>query len=187
MDERFDLVALSWLFRVEGGDSDDPSDPGGATRFGVSFSYLKGLGELGGGDIDGDGDVDRDDIRALDRATAAELYRRDFWRPCQCDALPPPLDLMVFDGAVNQGVATTGRLLQSCLGRRVKVDGVIGPQTLAVVRAHRVEDLAPDFLSRRAQHYHDIARSNSALERFIRGWLRRLFLLSQEVSRAQPA
>ena len=45
----------------EGGYVNDPDDPGGATKFGVTIGTLRQLGL----DLDGDGDVDIDDYRGL--------------------------------------------------------------------------------------------------------------------------
>ena len=62
--------ALDWIFWAEGGYVDDPDDPGGATRFGISLRLLKKMGKLG--DIDGDGDIDADDIRRLSSDSASD-------------------------------------------------------------------------------------------------------------------
>ena len=52
----------------EGGYVDDPSDPGGATKHGVTIGTMRRLGL----DLTGDGKVDAEDVRRLtpDRAEA---------------------------------------------------------------------------------------------------------------------
>lgn len=168
-------AAIDWIFRAEGGLVDDPADPGGITHFGVSLRYLRRQGAIG--DIDGDGDIDADDIRSMTREQASEFYLRDFWHACRCDDLPPGLALAVFDAAVNSGTPTASRLLQEVL--RVKNDGIIGPVT--VLAALHANDPLPRYLARRAQYYSDVIRANSTLARFFRGWLNRLFLLQRNI------
>ena len=57
-------AAHAHVAKWEGGYFDHPNDPGGVTMYGVSLMFLKGL-DLWGGDIDGDGDIDRDDVLAV--------------------------------------------------------------------------------------------------------------------------
>ena len=73
------------------------------------------------------------DIRSLTQDQAREIYRRDYWDRVGCGSLPPPLALLVFDAAVNNGPGRAVRLLQAALG--VEQNGVIGPPTLAAVAA----------------------------------------------------
>ncbi|MEL6424855.1 MAG: glycosyl hydrolase 108 family protein, partial [Pseudomonadota bacterium] len=49
------------ILRREGGFVDDPDDPGGATKHGVTVHTMRRLGL----DLNGDGGVDRADVRLL--------------------------------------------------------------------------------------------------------------------------
>jgi lysozyme family protein len=51
-------------------DPDDPDDPGGATNHGVTIHTMRRLGL----DLDGDGQVDEQDVRVLDRDLAVEIF-----------------------------------------------------------------------------------------------------------------
>lgn len=164
---------VAWILRAEGGYVDDPDDPGGATRYGISLRYLRGKGGLG--DIDGDGVVDADDIRALTEQDAIRFFLDDFWSPCRCDELPDPIAIALADGAVNMGVRRAVMLLQETV--HATIDGVIGPQTIGAVHRRGAEGLLPLCLARRARHYHDLVRANSGLAKFLDGWFNRLFLL----------
>jgi lysozyme family protein len=170
-------AALAAVRRWEGGLADHPSDHGGLTKWGISLRFLRAVGL----DATGDGVVDGRDIRALSEDQVAQLYRTHFWMACLCDELPAGLDLAVFDCAVNQGPGRARRLLQASLG--IKVDGILGPETLAAARAAAedrgeepgekpgLEMTLNEFMARRALHYSSL--SNLAV--FGRGWFRRLF------------
>lgn len=160
-------AARYWILRpdVEGEYSLDPDDPGGETKFGISKRAYPAL-----------------DIKNLTREQAAEIYRRDYWEPCQCDELPFPLALAVFDGAVNQGRNASIRLLQlaveSVTGRRIAVDGLIGSDTIGAARlAWKID---PDwtlaaFLSFRADRYAGTIEERPTSRKYRRGWFLRLF------------
>lgn len=98
--ERGKALAFRFVHEVEAGLVDDPKDPGGITNFGVSLRFLRGAGI----DIDGDGEIDREDILKLTPEKAQAIYDAHFWKPAGCDALPDALSLAVYDCAVNQGV-----------------------------------------------------------------------------------
>jgi lysozyme family protein len=141
--------AVALIIEKEGGYVNDPRDPGGETKFGISRRAYPAL-----------------DIANLTVEQAASVYRRDYWDTCQCDGLPPDVAVLVFDCAVNQGVGAAKLLLQESAG--VKADGVVGPATLA---AARKPDVAREFAALRAWRY-EINRNE---EVFGKGWFRRLF------------
>jgi lysozyme family protein len=72
------------------------------------------------------------DLTTLTRDAAKAVYMRDYWKIIRGDDLPPPLALLVFDAAVNNGVPRAVRWLQALLG--IKQDGIIGEITLGEVR-----------------------------------------------------
>ena len=89
------------------------------------------------------------------------------------DDLPPALALLVFDAAVNNGVARAARWLQQALG--VTADGAIGPVTLAAIgaRAGDGEALCAEVLARRM----DFMAALPTWRTFGLGWARRLCAL----------
>lgn len=80
-----------WGNRVDGGYTNDPTDPGGETKYGMSKRAHPNV-----------------DIKNLKKADALDMYKRDYWDRCGCDNLDYPLCLAVMDAAVNVG---TGRAL----------------------------------------------------------------------------
>jgi lysozyme family protein len=116
--ERCVAVTLS----QEGGFCDNPNDPGGATNFGITLGTLQAWRQSA---------VTVDDVRALTRDEAIEIYRTNHWLPSRCGDMPGGIDLMVFDFGVNSGPRTAVRAIQRLVG--VKDDGSVGPMTLAAI------------------------------------------------------
>lgn len=153
--------AIDFVLRMEGGSEaeNDPNDPGGLTKFGISKKAYPG-----------------EDIAALTLERARELYRRDYWQACRCDELPSPFAVAVFDTAVNQGVGRAKRLLQIALG--VTVDGVIGDKTLAA--AHKAgRRQVKKFLAERLASYARLMAEHQNLLVFAVNWNFRVISLAE--------
>lgn len=155
---------LPLILQWEGGFVDHAKDPGGATSHGITLATARAF-DL---DKDGDGDVDKADVRALTQEDAAKVYHPGYWRRAFCDVLPAGVDLITFDASVNQGPGRAVRFLQEALG--VKADGDVGPKTLAALAKADKLALVQRISDLRRAHY----RSLSTFPTFGRGWLRRL-------------
>lgn len=59
----------------EGAMWNDPADPGGATKYGVTIHTMRRLGL----DLDGNGRVNTADVRRLTKAQAVEIFLRDYY------------------------------------------------------------------------------------------------------------
>lgn len=162
-DERFDRC-LKAVLKHEGGYVDHPRDPGGATNLGITLGTAKAY-RL---DLDGDGDVDKNDVRLLTPKTAAPVYKDGYWLKCACDKLPAGVDYMVFDLAVNSGTNRAIRYLQRAVG--AVEDGKIGPKTLRAVEVLEEAAVIRRMFAIRETFY----RSLSTFDTFGKGWMRRL-------------
>jgi len=123
MDQKF-KKAVAEVLRFEGGYVNDPDDPGGETKFGISKRAYPDL-----------------DIKALRIEEAIEIYRRDWWdRYRYGEIRDDDLAAKVMSCSVNLGPARAHRLLQRANnysgGDWVDVDGIIGSLTLAAVNNH---------------------------------------------------
>lgn len=90
-DGETDFDRSFWfVMRHEGGSqiTDDPRDPGGLTKYGVSQRSHPGL-----------------DIRALTLEQAKAIYKSEYWEGSGAGKLSWPMNLAVFDFAVNAGCA----------------------------------------------------------------------------------
>lgn len=167
-DERF-ARCVEIVLKHEAGFVDHPSDPGGATNHGISLRYARSKGSMW--DLDGDGDVDKQDILLVTPEKAAIAYRSWFWADVRGDDLPAGLDLVTFDFAVNSGPGRATKALQAALG--VQPDGVIGPATMRAVRegGERVPFLITAVTNERL----NFLRTLKTWPTFGRGWTRRVF------------
>jgi lysozyme family protein len=129
--DRFE-TCLARVLVHEGGWSNHPSDPGGATMKGVTQrvydAWRKGHG------------LPPHSVRLISEAELAAIYRRQYWDKAG-RGLPVGLDYAVFDYAVNSGAAQAARDLQRVLG--VEPDGIIGAMTIAAAQ----DSKAPDIVS----------------------------------------
>lgn len=159
--------AMDFVLRWEGGYSNDPRDPGGATNHGISIRFLqKGSIFL---DLDKDGDMDANDIRLLDLTQAKALYEVHFWDKMKCAHMPDAMAVAVMDTGVNMGVSVAAKFLQRVLG--VEADGVIGPQTLtALANVNDLRGRIVAYHQRRMKRYTEL----SGFATFGVGWLNRL-------------
>jgi lysozyme family protein len=98
--------SLSLVLKHEGGWSDHPSDPGGATMKGVTLAtyrrYKPG--------------ATKEQLRAIDASTLAFIYRAGYWNPIGGDTLAPGVDYAVFDFAVNSGPSRARSYLLKAVG-----------------------------------------------------------------------
>jgi len=166
--------AKLFILAAEGGYTDHPNDPGGATNYGITAAALKqarktipGLPEH---------------VRDLTAEQALKIYETFYWKPAGCDKLPSPIDLLVFDGAVNCGVRRGVKFLQESLNivnegkDRLATDGIIGKKTLAALaeRSDALRPLCAVILWQRTLYYQSLAASKETFRTFLRGWINRL-------------
>ncbi len=165
----------------EGGFVEDPDDPGGATKYGVTIHTLRRLGL----DVTGDGRVDGADVRRLTQAQAVEIYIDHFFRRPGIGALPEVLQPTVFDMYVNAGAHAVKILQRLCgqMGFACSEDGLIGPETIRA--AQRAFEAAPGHLAdaygiARRNYYYALADARPASRKYARrrdggkgGWITR--------------
>jgi len=165
----------------EGGFVNDPSDPGGATNFGVTIHTMRRLGL----DLDGDGDVTEADVRVLTRDQARRIFIDHYFTAPRIGWLPEPLHPSVFDMNVNAGRWSVRLLQRLCtrMGFATDDDGQIGPVTRA--RAAAAFAAAPGHLVdaygiQRRNYYYKLADRRPGSRKFARrrdggkgGWITR--------------
>ena len=140
----------------EGGYVNDPDDPGGETKYGISKKAYPNV-----------------DIKNLTVDDAVELYKDDYWLPAKIERLPDKLQGQYFDMVVNQGIAKSSKILQrACNGKnkdKIKVDGKVGPNTIKATARLESDRLR----AYRIMEYARLALTRPELEKYYYGWVKR--------------
>ncbi len=165
----------------EGGFVDDPDDPGGVTKFGVTIHTMQRLGL----DLDRDGAVTHRDVKVLTRAQAIDIFVDHYFERPRLELLPLAVQASVFDMYVNAGSQAV-RILQNLLcqmGFEVTVDGVIGAQTARATNAAakpKPQALTEVYGVARRNYYFRLADRRVSLRKYARtraggkgGWIKR--------------
>lgn len=141
------------LLGNEGGYSNNPADPGCETMWGITARVARANGYGG-------------DMRALPQVTAKQIAKKLYWDPYYCDQFDPRIGFQVFDAAYNGGQPASW--LQRAAGS--VIDGRIGPETIAAVKAADPLKVVMRFLAYRLQYMGDL----STWPTFGHGWANRV-------------
>jgi len=153
-------AALKHVLKHEGGYVNHKDDPGGETNFGITIAVYRGFRERKG--------LAARSVKAISQAEVAEIYRNQYWHTIHADDLPDGVDYCLFDYAVNSGPGRAAKDVQRALG--VKVDGVIGMNTLTATKAADDAKLINDVCDRRMR----FLKSLRTWKTFGKGWTRRV-------------
>lgn len=153
LPQAFAFIAIwEWGNRKDGGYTNDPVDPGGETKWGISKKSYPDI-----------------DIKSLTKEEALIIYEKDYWLKIGADTMEKKLAIACFDSAVNCGVGRTRSWLVELEKEKEK-----NPQ--------RSESWAARWMiQRRTQYYLDLVKKKPALNKYIKGWLNRVNDLSKYV------
>jgi lysozyme family protein len=164
---RFD-ECMKFILKEEGGFVDDKADHGGATNHGITERTDDAWDQAHG--------LPAHSVRDISDEEVADIYREEYWDACQCDNLPPRLDLAVFDAAIQHSAGRAIKWLQLAAG--VPTDGHCGPKTIYAVQAfaasHRVNELINTYMDTRNAFYAGIIARDPTQKRFAHGWQNRM-------------
>lgn len=184
--------AFANLMKHEGGWVNDPDDPGGATKYGVSLRFLKGIYPSSSTykALFGTQRPSAALVNSLTPNQAKSFFNSYFWRPIKGDELQPSIANAVADFAYNAGVRQALKTAQRTLNatamysqglaggsvnRPLVVDGVMGPKTLArfQVQGNNPRAFLDEFADQRILFYQRLAERSPRLRKFLRGWINR--------------
>ena len=158
--------------------TDDPSDSGGPTRWGITKKTARLYGYTG-------------DMRELPRGKAVDIYMAMNWvEPgfSKVERFSPELAAEMFDYAAPTGAGTVIKMLQRCLNvlnldgdyfPDIKVDGVIGEVTTMCLAAYTKRRGGEGVLVLRGMvkslygnYLIELAERRAKDEKFIYGWFK---------------
>lgn len=111
--------AIAQVFEDEGGYTNESTDPGGPTNWGITIADARMYWKP---------NATASDVRNMPKSVAEDIYRKHYADPIQYDSLPAGVDYAVLDYGINSGTGRSVRVLQKLLG--LEADGKIGPITI---------------------------------------------------------
>jgi len=157
MPASFD-VAVKTVLVNEGGYVNNPADPGGETKYGISKRAHPDV-----------------DIKNLTPQGAAEILRHEYWQYQDCNSQNVATKML--DMSVNLGPGTATILCQKALndiGQAVKVDGRWGPKTQATLNGSLESEILPEIRVHQSSYYVELVAKRPDLYPFLTTWLRRV-------------
>ena len=147
--------AITLVLRLEGEETNDPDDPGGRTKYGLTQRTYPEI-----------------DFNALTEIQARAIYKVEWWDKYGYAQLPGAIAVLLFQLAVNIGPATAHSLLQRALadlGLPVQTDGILGPVTVKSAHDYQYPDVLEMMIRSSAiERYRRLGKP-----RFLAGWVRR--------------
>jgi len=170
------LKAYRYTEKYEGGYAFDKLDKGGETYKGIARKYWKSW--QGWKILDDDSLLLQDKAKELE-PMVQRFYYDNFWTPIRGEMISKideALAIYIYDTAVNSGVDRASKMLQKALilvGAYVGVDGIIGKDTLRVLRNVDTTQLLKNLKTDRENFYENIVKRDPSQTRFLNGWRRR--------------
>lgn len=132
--------AMKYELQFEGGKDDDPIDPGGRTNQGIiqrEFSaWLRKNNQP------------NRDVFTMTPTERDAIYFENYGQAVKYDELPPGINVVILDGAINSGPSQSIKWVQRALG--LSADGRLGNLTMTAIIDHPDHDkLIADILERR--------------------------------------
>jgi lysozyme family protein len=143
-----------------GGYTNDPDDPGGETKWGISKRSYPSL-----------------NIKALTFNDAIAIYYKDFYTGIDT-ILDNALAFKLFDMSVLNGRAKAIKLFQRAIrdvGATIKTDGYLGPITVAAANSVDPKALYVKYQELINNRFKWIATLRPSSKKYLKGWKSRLF------------
>jgi lysozyme family protein len=140
----------------EGGYDDNPADPGGATKYGITQK-----------------DMPTVNIAELSEQQAVAYYKEHYVKPLYSQIENQDVCDKIFDMGVLFGVGEAVKLLQITLQTaypNCNADGIFGPETLGFVNSTDSESLLKAYKTSLVTYMLRIVTNRPNLRVFAKGW-----------------
>jgi lysozyme family protein len=163
--------ALVFTLAWEGGFTNHPLDPGGATNYGVIQSRYDEYRKFKG--------LAKQSVKFITKSEYEEIYDKYYWDPVRAQYVSGPLGLALFDTAVNLGVGGCISRLQASL--KVPITGKWTKEISDVIHSSDQTAVAINICKLRVAKRYARVKQNSTQRVFLRGWLNRDNALMRKV------
>ena len=170
--------SLAFTLEREGGFINHPNDPGGATNKGITQFTFDNYNKLLNHPLRS--------VKTITDSEVESIYEKMYWNKINGDKLPQPLDVIVFDTAVNIGPAKALMLLERIKAATLSHSKIFGWEELCNLPHTEREPLMRLFvfhyLNERRNYYHNLVKQNSKFDVFLKGWLSRTKILEEHAN-----
>ena len=155
---------INAIIKAEGGYTNDPTDRGGATNFGITQATLEAYSGV---------KQTPASVKALTLQEAKKIYTANYAAPYVALNNPIIFKFLV-NTAVQHGQGGAAKIIQTALG--IAVDGAMGPNTKAKLQAAEGEaaKLLANLVAARLRYYTNIVKKNPSQIKYICGWANRI-------------
>lgn len=158
---------VPFILKWEGGFIDDPDDLGGATNMGVTIGTYEAYCRKKGYSKP---TVER--LKNLTKEEWTEILKTMYWDRWKADEIKSQSVADILVDWVWASGAHGIKIPQRLLG--VKVDGIVGPKTIAAVNAKNPRELFDIIKIARFDFIEDICHQRPTNNKFKRGWMNRI-------------
>lgn len=157
--------AVAKVLLHEGGYVNDPLDRGGETNFGITKrTYESYVGR----------EAYPDEMRNLSKGNAIQIYKDLYWDVMRADEITNyGIAFLLFDQSVNRGPRNATIQAQKALG--IYPDGAMTDALVERINNTPSSDFIPKFIDESRKAYERIVERNPTQEKFLSGWLKRLY------------
>ena len=157
--------SFAYLFKDEGGFVNNPSDPGGATKYGITRLVLSRARSA---------PVSDNDVKALTISEAKAIYKKYYWDPMSLDDIKDgrvACCIFNIDVVVGYGAAAkTAQRVCRMQDPEFKVDGIFGGGTILAINEIKPEKFITAFAKLAGMEFRVIADKNPKEKVFLAGW-----------------
>ncbi len=168
-------TCIKATLEIERGYVNNPNDAGGATNYGLSLRFLKKLGDADkngfiDGDIDQDGDVDIDDVKALTLEDVDRILKTYFWDELPMSAFNEKVKVQwkLFDIAVHCSPNRAIKILQKAVN--TEPDGLVGIKTLTAANSMNEDSLLLRISLEQLKYYNYCVINRPQNLEFLKNW-----------------
>lgn len=174
-------VAFQVVLKNEGELEENPKDPGGITKYGISLRFLRNIPQEKLKTYGIFDSPNENTIKDLTIDQVRRIYLEEFWKVAPFEKINNQQVVnYIFDMAIDMGISPAIKCAQRACWAIMKKkdnpidDGVLGNATLDVINKCGIWIISA-MRSERAGYYRLTAEHNTEDKEFLNGWLGRAY------------